>query len=56
MPQEPPAPARITRRALFDAVWSKPMIEIAADHDTSAYYIVSLCKRLGLPVPPLRLS
>lgn len=53
MPLDPPAAARITRRALFDAVWSKPMIEIAADHDTSAYYIVSLCKRLGLPVPPL---
>lgn len=53
MPQDPPTAARITRRALFDAVWSKPMIEIAADHDTTAYYIVSLCKRLGLPVPPL---
>lgn len=29
------------------------MIEIAADLDTNAYYIVSLCKRLGLPAPPL---
>ena len=36
MPQDPPAAARITRRALLEAVWSKPMIEIAADHDTSA--------------------
>jgi len=53
MTKAPPSPARITRRALFNAVWSKPMIEIAADHDTTAYYIVSLCKQLGLPVPPL---
>lgn len=44
---DPPASARITRHTLLEAVWSKPMIEIAADHDTSAYYIVSLCKRWG---------
>ncbi|WP_294336964.1 hypothetical protein [uncultured Sphingomonas sp.] len=48
MNDEPP---RISRRALFDLVWSKPMTTIARDYGTTNAHVATLAKRLKLEVP-----
>lgn len=44
-------PPRVSRRKLFDLVWTKPMTSVAADLGTNDYHVRALCKRLLLPVP-----
>jgi hypothetical protein len=41
----------ITRRELFDRVWSKPMTTNAAELGTTTSALSSLARRLGLPLP-----
>ena len=41
----------ISRRELFDRIWSKPMTINAAELGTSTFVLSALAKRLGLPLP-----
>lgn len=43
--------SRISRRELFDRVWSKPMTTNAAELGTTTSALSTLAKRLGLPLP-----
>ena len=43
--------ASITRRALFDRIWSKPMTTNAAELGTTTSALSSLAQRVGLPLP-----
>lgn len=42
---------QISRRDLFDRIWSKPMTTNAAELGTSTWVLSGLAKRLGLPRP-----
>lgn len=42
---------RLTRRELFDRVWSKPMTTNAVELRTTTSTLSSLARRLGLPLP-----
>jgi len=42
----------ITRKHLYDLVWSKPMREVAVDLNISDVGLAKLCKRNNLPRPP----
>lgn len=41
----------ISRRELFDRVWSKPMTTNAAELGTTTWTLSALARRLGLPLP-----
>lgn len=42
---------QISRRALFDRAWSRPMTTNAAELCTSAPALTALARQLGLPLP-----
>jgi hypothetical protein len=42
---------QLSRRDLFDRIWSKPMTTNAAELGTSTFVLSALAKRLGLPLP-----
>lgn len=43
---------RLTRRELFDRVWSTPMMKLAAEFGLSDQGLAKLCRRLTIPRPP----
>jgi hypothetical protein len=43
---------QLTRRALYDLVWSKPMIKVAADFQISDVGLANICERHRVPTPP----
>ncbi len=44
-------PDNLTRKDLYDLVWSKPMVEIAKEYGFSDRGLAKLCKRNSIPVP-----
>lgn len=48
---EPRRAGHISRRELFDRVWSKPMTTNAVELGTTTSTLSSLARRLGLPLP-----
>lgn len=49
--REPRRAGHISRRELFDRVWSKPMTTNAAELGTTTSALSALARRLGLPLP-----
>ena len=43
--------SRLTREALYDLVWSKPMTAVAADYGMSSVAFAKHCKKAGVPYP-----
>ncbi len=43
----------ITRQALYDLVWSKPMTKAAADFEISDVALRKICVKHNIPTPPL---
>ena len=46
-------PRRFTRQEFYDLVWSKPITHIAKDFGLSDVAIHKICKKNGIPNPPL---
>lgn len=44
-------PDNLTRKDLYDLVWSKPMVEIAKEYGFSDRGLAKLCERNSIPVP-----
>lgn len=44
-------PDNLTRKNLYDLVWSKPMVEIAKEYGFSDRGLAKLCERNSIPVP-----
>jgi len=42
----------LTRRELYDAVWSKPVIKLEAEFGVSNVAIAKMCRRHRIPTPP----
>ena len=42
----------LTREALYEKVWAKPMLEVAKDHGVSGNYLARVCAALNVPWPP----
>jgi hypothetical protein len=47
-----PQPRTITRRDLYDLVWSKPMSTLAIEFGISDRGLAKVCGRHRIPVPP----
>lgn len=45
-------PESLTRKALYELVWKKPITEIAKQYGLSDRGLGKLCERNGIPVPP----
>jgi AcrR family transcriptional regulator len=45
-------PTALTRKALYDRVWSQPLSAIAADVGVSGNALAKICNRLLVPYPP----
>jgi hypothetical protein len=45
-------PLTLTRQALYDLVWSKPMVEVAQDFNMSDRGLAKRCAAVDVPVPP----
>lgn len=45
------APLKISRKDLYELVWSKPIQELAMDFGISGVALAKRCRRLGVPVP-----
>ena len=43
---------KVNRKQLFDLVWSKPMVEVAAEYGVSDVAFAKLCKKHNVPRPP----
>lgn len=43
---------KITRRALYDLVWSKPRTELAKQFNVSDVALGKLCRQMNVPAPP----
>lgn len=41
----------ISREALFEQVWSEPMLRVAARYGVSSNFLVRVCERLNVPHP-----
>jgi hypothetical protein len=44
-------PKEISRRELFDLVWTKPVTKVAVDFGVSDVAVHKLCKKHRIPVP-----
>ncbi|WP_133162353.1 hypothetical protein [Hyphococcus luteus] len=42
----------LTRKELYDLVWSKPMVKVASDFNISDVAMKKVCKKNNIPVPP----
>ena len=42
----------VTRRELYDLVWSRPMMHIAAEFGVSGTGLAKICNRYAIPTPP----
>lgn len=42
----------VTRADLFEQVWARPMVKVAADYRVSATALVKACRKAEIPVPP----
>jgi hypothetical protein len=43
---------RLSRRALYDRVWKKPLQEVARELGLSDVGLAKMCRRSGIPLPP----
>lgn len=41
----------VTREELFDAVWSRPMVQVARDYGMSDVGLKKICKKMAVPTP-----
>ena len=41
----------VTREALYELVWSEPMIKVAPRHGVSSSYLARICSLLNVPRP-----
>jgi hypothetical protein len=48
----PKKPVILTRKELYDRVWSSPMTKLAAEFGISDAGLIKICKRLDVPRPP----
>jgi hypothetical protein len=48
----PPSAHRLTRKALYDLVWSEPVSKIAPRYAISDVGFAKLCRRIDVPLPP----
>src|SRR5438309_638670 len=46
------APMEVTRRAMYDLVWSKPMTKVAEEFGVSDVALKKACARHRVPTPP----
>jgi hypothetical protein len=46
-----PSPLTLSRQALYELVWSKPLMELAQDFGLSDVALAKRCRKLGVPVP-----
>ena len=44
--------SNVTRRRLYELVWSKSVEKVAVDFGLSGRGLGKLCERHGIPVPP----
>jgi hypothetical protein len=45
-------PVELTRRTMYDLVWSKPMIKVAEEFGISDVALKKACDRHRVPTPP----
>lgn len=43
----------LTRKELYELIWSKPMTQVAKDFDVSDVWISKICKEADIPRPPV---
>jgi len=43
---------RITREALYELVWSEPMLRVAERYRVSSSFMARVCQCMGVPRPP----
>ena len=43
----------VTRKELYELIWSKPMTQVAKDFDVSDVWISKICKEANIPRPPV---
>ena len=48
---DPNVDAGLTREALYELVWSEPMLKVAAQFGVSSSYMARVCTRLYVPRP-----
>ena len=46
------SPTPLTRRELYDLVWSKPMMRVAEQFGITGTGLAKICKRSAIPIPP----
>ena len=46
------SPTSLTRRELYDLVWSKPMMRVAEQFGITGTGLAKICKRCAIPIPP----
>lgn len=44
----------VTRDAIYELVWARPMLAVAKDHGVSANYLARACASLNVTGPPDR--
>ena len=44
---------RVSRKDLYDQVWSKPLIHLAKEYQLSDVGLAKICRRHNIPVPPV---
>jgi hypothetical protein len=48
----PPHARRVTREELYEMVWEKPLIRLAAEFGITGNGLAKMCDRLDVPYPP----
>jgi hypothetical protein len=48
---DPNVDAGLTREALYELVWSEPMLKVAARFGVSSSYMARVCTQLNVPRP-----
>jgi hypothetical protein len=51
-PKDSQVPLSITREQLYELVWSKSMLQVAAYFEISSSYLARVCNELRIPRPP----
>jgi len=44
--------APLTRRELYDLVWARPMMHVAAQFGVTGTGLAKICERYAIPTPP----
>jgi hypothetical protein len=53
-PAVEPSPTVVTRTALYEQVWTTPMMKLATEYRITGTGLAKVCRKANIPVPPAR--